>query len=281
MLDRDLVFVTGKGGTGKTTVANTLGLAARAAGGRALVCDVLGVDPRAALTEWMRDQPGGAVAAAVLGRSTAFAHFVDAAPGAKELVTIGKVVDLAREAEHDAVIADGPSTGHALGMLAAPSTVAEIARVGPIGAQARELHAFLRDPARTGYVGVALPEEMALHELLELDAGLHEAVGRGLDLIVVNGVYPDRFTDEEAVRLRGLDACGPVRAALVEHRHGREHAERVAWLRQRVTSPVVTFPFVFTELGPDELRRLAGRLSRSPESGARPQARRASVASAT
>jgi hypothetical protein len=281
MLDRDLLFVTGKGGTGKTTVANALAVAAAAAHRSPLVCDLLAIDPRAALTEWMRTQPGGSVAAAVLGHSNAFAQFVDAAPGARELVTVGKAVDLARRPDHDVVIADGPSTGHALAMLAAPRTVAEIAPIGPIGAQARALHTFLADAERTAYIGVALPEEMPLHELLELDAGLHETVGRGLDLIVVNGVYPDRFTDAEASQLRALDGDGPIRAALDEHRHGRRHAERVAWLRVRAAAPVVTFPFVFTELGPDELKTFADRFSRSQESGARPQARRVSAASAT
>lgn len=96
--------MTGKGGAGKTTVAAALGVAAAAGGRHTLVCDLAGdgrdgevrlgkdlrslsIDPRAALIEWMRSQPGGALAAPVLGRSTAFTHFVDAAPGAKELVT--------------------------------------------------------------------------------------------------------------------------------------------------------------------------------------------------
>jgi anion-transporting ArsA/GET3 family ATPase len=277
MLERDLIVVAGKGGTGKSTVAAALGIAH---GPRALVCDLVrDIDPRAALTEWMHGQPGGAVAAAVLGRSTAFRHFVDAAPGAKELVTIGKVVDLARGPEHDVVIADAPATGHALAMLAAPRTVAEVAPIGPIGAQARELDAFLRDPGRTGYVGVTLPEEMPLHELLELDAGLRKTLGRSLDLIVVNAVYPDRLTDAEAAELRALDGGGAVRAALDEHRRGREHAERVAWLRERVAAPVVTLPFVFGELGPAELRALAAPLSREPGSAARRRARRAPAAS--
>jgi hypothetical protein len=205
-----------------------------------------------------REQPGGAVAAAVLGHSAAFAQFVDAAPGAKELVTIGKVVDLATDSgEYDVVIADGPSTGHALALLRAPRTVASVAHVGPIAAQARGVERFLRDPERTGYVGVALPEELPLHELLELDAGLRETVRRGLDLIVVNGVYPDRFSDEEAERLHALDGRGPVGAALEEHRRARAHWERVAWLRDRTATPIVTLPFVFGELDAGELASLA------------------------
>jgi len=297
MLERDLLFVTGKGGTGKTTVAAALGVAASECARRALVCDLVGgqpvavavserlsvahIEPRAAFTEWMREQPGGAVAATVLGHSAAFAQFVDAAPGAKELVTIGKAVDLASSGGYGVVIADGPSTGHALAMLRAPRTVASVAHVGPIAVQARGVERFLRDPDRTGYAGVALPEELPLHELLELDAGLRETVGRGLDLIVVNGVYPDRFSDEEAERLHAVDGRGPVGAALAEHRRARAHSERVAWLRDRTATPIVTLPFVFGELDADELASLARRfvVSRVWASGVRRPADRARPAS--
>ena len=271
VLERELVYVTGKGGAGKTTVAATLAAAAAMQEQRAIVCEVTGehrlatslpIDAHDALTEWMRTQPGGAVAAAVLGRSRAFEHFVDAAPGAKELVTVGKVADLARGGDYDAVIVDGPSTGHAVGMLSAPLTVARIASHGPVGGQARELHDYLSDPARTAYVGVSLPEDMSLHELLELEAGLQRAVGRGLDLVVVNAVYPDRFNETEAAQLQELAGQSPaVRAALNEHRRALAHAERIQWLRDRVTAPVVTLPFLFTpDVGPREHRRLAREL---------------------
>jgi hypothetical protein len=271
VLDRDLVYVTGKGGAGKTTVAAALGAAARRRDRRATVCEVTGahrlagsiaIDPRAALTEWMRTQPAGSVAAAVLGRSHAFDQFVAAAPGAKELVTVGKCADLARSGGYDVVIVDGPSTGHALGMLSAPHTVAHVASHGPIGSQARALHDYLADPEHAAYVGVALPEDMSLHELLELDERLRDVVGHGLDLVVVNAVYPDRFTGAEAEQLRPLAAqYGDIRAALDEHDRALIHAARVEWLRERVAAPVVTLPFLFTtDIGSREHDWLAEEL---------------------
>jgi hypothetical protein len=277
LLERDLLYVTGKGGTGKTTVAAALALAAGSCGRRALVCEVGGaaqlagdriravtIDPHEALREWMRSQPGGALAAAVLGRSEGFMRFVDAAPGAKEIVTLGKAVDLARSSG-DLVIVDGPSTGHALAMLSAPRTIGRVAKAGPVGAQARTMHDSLVDPERTGYVGVALPEEMPMHELLELDAGLHEAVERGLDLIVVDGVYPDRFSDAEAELLRAHTDHGAVRAALTVHRVARSHAALVSRLSREAAAPVVTLPFVFaTELGTAEYEQLGRELLSSP-----------------
>jgi anion-transporting ArsA/GET3 family ATPase len=275
LLERDLLYVSGKGGTGKTTVAAALAMAAGSRGRGALVCEVAGaarpsgihavtIEPKEALREWMRSQPGGAVAAAVLGHSAGFMRFVDAAPGAKEMVTIGKAVDLARSSA-DLVIVDGPAKGHALGMLSTPQTIGRVARAGPVGSQARAVHDFLVDPERTGYVGVTLPEEMPVHELLELDTGLQDSLGRHLELIVVDGVYPDRFSDAEAQRLRGLMGHGAVRAALSEHRVARAHAHLVHRLARDVAAPVITLPFVFvTELGAAEYERLGRRLLSAP-----------------
>lgn len=290
LLERTLLYVTGKGGAGKTTVAAALGIAAAVRGRRAVVCDLAGsnqlaraygrgtdeearlgerltslsVDPQTALEEWLRLQPGGAAAVAVLMRSKAFGHFVAAAPGAKELVTIGKVLDLAAARAPGLVIADGPSTGHALGMLASPRTLGEVAPLGSVGTQARELRDVLSDPTQAGYVGVSLPEEMSVSEVLELQQSLPDAVGLGLDLIVVNGLYPDRFSDEEAERLRRVAARWPaVRVALAHHRRARAQAAHVRHLREHARTPVVILPYLFVpQIGPNEYEALARALSR-------------------
>jgi hypothetical protein len=104
---------------------------------------------------------------------------------------------------------------------------------------------------------------MSVHELLDLDEGLHRAVGRGLDLVVVNAVYPDRFTVAEAAQLEALDERSEyVHAALVEHRRAQAHANRTAWLRDRVAAPVLTLPFLFAaEIGAREHERLAHELT--------------------
>ena len=89
-----------------------------------------------------------------------------------------------------------------------------------------------------GYVGVTLPEEMAVHEVLELERDLPGAVGRELDLIVVNPVHPDRFTDEEAERLHAFAGRVPaLRAALAHHRHARAQADHLRSLREQAHAP--------------------------------------------
>ena len=93
----------------------------------------------------------------------------------------------ARNRSYDLVVVDAPASGHGVAMLTAPHTFGEIARVGPIRRQAFKVRDMLSDPRRTGYVAVALPEEMPVNETLELGVRLEDAVDLGLDAIVMNG----------------------------------------------------------------------------------------------
>jgi anion-transporting ArsA/GET3 family ATPase len=281
---RPLTFVTGKGGAGKTTVAAALALGSK---GRTLVCELdgvtripralgvspgktetplrpglwwLSIDAEGALNEWLTGKIGRT--AALLRRSPAFGYFVAAAPGAAELVELGKAIDLARGGRYDRVIVDGPATGHALAMLAAPRTFARIGGHVPIGEEAASLERFLRDS--TAYVGVTLPEPMAVAELLELESALPETVGRGLDEVIVDAVHPRRFTDAEADRIAAVPGLEPV---VTEHRRAVRQHEHVELLRAAARAPVRTLPFVFDYATDVELlERLAVELADSARS---------------
>jgi len=302
LLDRTLLYVTGKGGVGKTTVAASLGLAAAARGRRAIVCEVaeqdrvsrafaregvqreqevqlaenlwaISIDPTAALQEWLGRQLGGPALRLITG-SAAFQHFVAAAPGAKELITIAKVWELAQlerwdahNRTYDLVIVDAPASGHGLAMLTAPTTFGEIARVGPIRRQAFKVRDMLADRSRTGYVAVALPEEMPVNETLELDVRLRDAVGVALDAIVVNGVYPERFSGKEVEAMRGAAVNGSgaaaIQAALTEYERARTQRSHLRRLKRAAEAPVHTLPFLFdAEVGLAEYRTLAAKLGR-------------------
>jgi anion-transporting ArsA/GET3 family ATPase len=302
LLDRRLLVVTGKGGTGKTTVSAALGLVGARRGKRVVVCEVarqerlgsmfgagelghserelapglygISIDPERAKEEWLRHQLHSGPLAGLLGHSRIFQYLTAAAPGLSELVTMGRIWDMAQlerrigGSSYDLAIVDAPATGHGLAMLRAPKTFADIARVGPIHRQALRIHEFVSDPESTGVVGVALPEEMPVNETLDLDARLREQMGRELDAVVVNGLYPHRFTREEAGRLESLDGSGSaeqlaaVRAALAEHRRARaQRAELRRLERESSRAPLAALPYLFQpDLGRQELELLSQKL---------------------
>jgi anion-transporting ArsA/GET3 family ATPase len=289
LLDKRLVVVTGKGGVGKTTLAAALGLAAARHGKRVVLCEVAArnrmsrlvpelttvfVDPEEAKREWLRYQLKSRTLAGVLGGSSLFQYLTAAAPGLTELVTIGKVWDLAQLEPRaggptfDLAIVDAPPTGHGLAMLRAPGTYANIARVGPVGRHSERIDSFLRDPGQTGVLAVALPEEMPVNETVEFERALDRELGMALDAILVNAVHPIRFRPADIERLRTATSDTRVTqaaltAAMSEHTRARGEHGQVRRLRRAATAPVTTLPRIFEpELGREEIERLSAELER-------------------
>jgi anion-transporting ArsA/GET3 family ATPase len=303
LLDKRLVIVTGKGGVGKSTVAVALGMRAAAEGKRTIVCEVssqentsrmfdhaavgfhevemeenlwsISIDPDESMREYVLLQLKVRAMRDLLFRSRIFNYLAAATPGLKELVTIGKIWELARldrkaksGRKYDLVIVDAPATGHGVGFLQTPRTFASIARVGPIHSQAQTLDRFITDHEHTGTAIVALPEEMPVNESAALEKDLRDEVGVAVDRVYLNGLYPERFTKAEAEKLTALaegEEGAPraaARAALSEHGRARSQRAQLARLRRRVEAPVKTLPFLFEpELGPEAARRLSKRLS--------------------
>ena len=305
LLHRKLLVLTGKGGVGKTTVSAALGLLAAERGLRTIVVEVgeqrrlaelfgvspeeagaetelrenlwsVSLDPDRALLQWLQSL-GGRVSGRLLASSGTFQYFAAAAPGAKELVSMVTIWKLTeggrgrgrRPGGYDLVILDAPATGHALGLLHSPQTFGAIARVGPIASQTKKVGELLADPARSGYLAVALPTEMAVTEALELQDGLHKQIDRSLDAVIVNGTLPRRFSAAELARIDDLDSSETVTvtrsAALAAHAvHDRANFQhnQLARLRRR-DFDVHPVPFLFVaELDLAAVERIAGHLSK-------------------
>jgi anion-transporting ArsA/GET3 family ATPase len=295
LLDKRLVIVTGKGGVG-------MGLAAAAEGRRTIICEVssqehtshvfnrtevgfhevemeenlwtISIDPDEALREYLLLQLKVRAMRDLLTRSRIFNYMAAATPGLRELVTIGKIWEVAlpdrkvrKGRKYDLVIVDAPATGHGVAFLQTPRTFANVARVGPIKAQAEALETFLVNHRKTGVAIVALPEEMPVNETATLEQTLTEDVGVSVDRVFMNALYPERFSKDEGERLETVSGNGngtlraACRAALSERRRAVAQREQLARLAELVSAPVRTLPFLFKpELGVEEIRELAGAL---------------------
>jgi anion-transporting ArsA/GET3 family ATPase len=221
LLDRKLLFVTGKGGVGKTTIAASLALLAAQQGKRTLVGEIdakgnladfyetgpttfrprevatnlwaMSMDTEESLKEYLSLQLKVPFIARLGPLARTFDFVANAAPGVKEILTVGKFLWEVRERSFDLVVVDAVATGHITGQLAAPSAIQELVHVGLVREQTGWMLDILGDPARTGVVIVAAPEEMPVNETLELAARLRTETVVDLAAVVANRVLPELF----------------------------------------------------------------------------------------
>jgi anion-transporting ArsA/GET3 family ATPase len=291
LLDLKLVFVTGKGGVGKTTVASALALFASQRGKKVLICEVdargdvagfyeapptgfrekeilpglfaMTMDTEASLREYLKLQLRIPVVGRIGPLAKAFDFVATAAPGVREILTVGKPVYEVREHNYDLVVVDAPSSGHIIGLLAAPQAINNLVKVGLIRSQTDWLLEILSDPQVTGLVAVCTPEEMPVNETVELAARVREETTVQLSAVVVNRVLPELFgrqeeqvfdalavppLSEQLDELVGGDA-GPLleaaRLAVTMRRTRSTHLDR---LRRSIDEsvPMLFLPYLFT-----------------------------------
>jgi anion-transporting ArsA/GET3 family ATPase len=239
-----LAIVTGKGGVGKTTVAAALARAAIREGQRVLVVEiatpgrlasVLDVDRLPHEPRRLRDDlsavaldearaleslvynlmPLRMLSRRLLSSET-FRVLAAAVPGILETALLAQIVGWLEERtglgrpRWDVIILDAPASGHSVPLLATPRTLSGLATIGPLGDVVRRVSSCLGNPERTSAYVVAIPEEWAVAEAIELYASLRDDLGIAAKRPLLNAVVPRRFSRADEQLLTEADAQDAV-----------------------------------------------------------------------
>jgi len=303
-IDRKFVFVTGKGGVGKTTASVALARSFSAKGRRVLlaVTDraqvgallggvpvendltevspglfVLLVEPEPALEEYGELMLRSRSAYRALFGNRYARSFLAAVPGLYQWASLGKAWFHAGGdpklggASFDTVVFDAPATGHGLEMLRVPGVISDASAPGVLKRDASAAWEMLRDPARAGVVVVTLPEDLPVQESLEL---IHEVQNLGVPLLgtIMNAMPTPLFAVGELERLIALTSTAPLspttRAHVltaIEHAQAQVQAERLAQrLSNAIERPVLGLPWVEQPTDAASMQRLVDTLLNAP-----------------
>jgi len=243
LLSHRLVFLSGKGGVGKSTVGAALAVTASRRGKRVLLVEVeapieaarilgkapvgeretevrpnlftVNLSPQAVMDEYVRLTVKVDLLARKILQSPVYHRFFAAAPGLPELMVLGKIMSLeeakdgwSRRPRYDLIVVDAPATGHGLAFLKVPFAASQAIPVGPIGTNARRMIALLRDTRRTALGIVAIPEEMAVVEAIEFHRMMTQDVGMKPAAVFLNACHEARFTSAQETEVLRLAKAG-------------------------------------------------------------------------
>jgi anion-transporting ArsA/GET3 family ATPase len=272
MLRERLLFVTGKGGVGKSMVAAALASKLAKEGRRVLLalCNskerlssvfgcapvdteivslaprlwAVSMRPQQALHEYGLLALKSRTLTTVLFDNRYVQSFFRAVPGMQEWTLLGKAwwhtteQDDAGAFKYDTVIVDGPATGHGLDMLRVPKVICEIVPPGILRRDAERAWTMFQDPAQFGVVLVTLPEDLPTTETLELAHTIRTELSLPISHLFINANMRSLLREEQRTTLSELSTNESVAvrdvALLAEMRLLRETAQ--AACAQRLTT---------------------------------------------
>jgi anion-transporting ArsA/GET3 family ATPase len=247
-----LHFVTGKGGTGKSTIAASLALALAAGGRKVLLVEVEGRQGIAQLfdvpplpyeeVKIATADGGGTVNALAIDTEAAFLEYLDMfynlglagramrrigavefattiAPGLRDVLLTGKIREIVTRAEkgkqpvYDAIVVDAPPTGRISRFLDVTKAVSQLAKGGPVHSQAESVVKVLHSDLTAIHL-VTLLEALPIQETLEAIDELRE-LGLPIGSVIVNRNIPSYLSPDDLTKAAdGVIDADAVRAGL-------------------------------------------------------------------
>lgn len=243
-----VTFVLGKGGVGRSTVAAALGLALSRRGERVLVYEwtiaepiapwfglpPVGVEPAeiaprlsvanyrldAVLRNYFVDHLGMAIFYKRVIDGAAVRRLIEAAPGLSELLFLGQLWWLTTLApteadlNFDRIVVDMPATGHGGSLLDMPAMLETFGATGLLALEVGRVTKMMTDPAWTGAIVVALPEELSFEETVELVPRATADLKRPPLAVIVNRSVAGLVEVDGAPWLDALKLSAPSRRGL-------------------------------------------------------------------
>ncbi|MBF0395795.1 MAG: ArsA family ATPase [Desulfobacterales bacterium] len=286
LFDKRLIFVLGKGGVGKTTIAASLGLAAHKLGKKVLLLEVGDADsigalinnttlpfypkeiypklwgarinPRVVIEDYVYVQVGFTFIASRITKSKIFDHLVDVAPGLKEVMTLGQIWRWDQEIENgnnrfDITIIDAPATGHGLGMLRVLPALIDMINFGPIAEQSKVVLNLLKNQEKTWITLVTLPEELPVNEAIEFRDVAEKELNMPVNVTFINGVYPEIFSiqeqeeiDKQVINSTNQNLINIFKSAQDEITRYKIQKNYIKQIKTGAKGFVIEIPFYFT-----------------------------------
>jgi anion-transporting ArsA/GET3 family ATPase len=292
--DKQILFVSGKGGVGKSLVAAGLARELAKAGKRVLLAEIgetsyykdfwnlpsIGHEPsrhpdgfdvalwsgETSLREYVLFYLKMERLYSLFFENKVMRSLVNVAPGLSEIAILGKITSGIRKVgpplEYDTIIVDSFATGHALALLQAPKGMMEAIKFGPMGHHSREMDQVIKNPKLTGYIVVTLLEELPVTESLEFSATLKRELGVGVD-IVANKVLQAPVEAKE-IKAIANDPESPDLKDFARYLEGvDERQTKYMKVLEESGVPVTRIPLIFSS-EPQTLVKETGEALRKP-----------------
>jgi anion-transporting ArsA/GET3 family ATPase len=286
-----ILFVSGKGGVGKSLVAAAVAKEETLAGKRVLLVEIgdtsyykdfwdlpaVGHDPirlnagfdlalwsgETCLREYVLYYLKLERLYNVFFENKVMRSLIGVAPGLNEIAILGKITSGIRKVgpplNYDLIVVDCYATGHALALLQAPKGMMEAIKIGPMGHHSREIERVLLDSSLTAYMVVTLLEEMPVVETLEFRANLKRELGLDCEVVgnklIMLPVKEKELKDVAEHDGKGLGEFARYLNAIA----ARQKEFTDALLRE--TGSLRQVPLIFSS-EPDELVNAAGEALR-------------------